>query len=64
MLMMSLLIGGAKNSFWNRGGFPPTAVNGSGGEEVVVQDPWEGRPNVAPFDQGTLLLFLHIIFID
>lgn len=43
--------GGAKNSFWERGGFPPTAVNGSGGEEVVVQDPWEGRGNVAPFDQ-------------
>ncbi|KLO06572.1 concanavalin A-like lectin/glucanase [Schizopora paradoxa] len=48
--------GGAKNGFFERGGFPPTAINVSGGEEVVVQDPWEGRPNVAPFDQQFYLI--------
>jgi len=55
--MLSLSFkGGSKKSFWERGGFPATAVNGSANEEVVVQDPWEGRPNVAPFDQPFYLI--------
>ena len=44
----------AKESFWERGAFPQTAQNGS--TEAVVEDPWEGQPNAAPFDQEFYLI--------
>ncbi|EJD07749.1 uncharacterized protein FOMMEDRAFT_116159 [Fomitiporia mediterranea MF3/22] len=43
-----------KTSFWERGGFPVTAQNGS--TQAVVQDIWEGQPNAAPFDQEFYLI--------
>jgi len=40
-----------KKSFWERGMFPQTIVNGTG--EVRLQDPWVlADNNVAPFDQS------------
>jgi hypothetical protein len=48
--LLDLSIGGKKGkSFWEMGGFPVTARNGS--VEVVVNNPYaESGPN-APFDQ-------------
>src|SRR3954465_12272204 len=37
--------------FFTRGGFPQTAQDGA--TEVVVQNPWAGYGNAAPFDKGT-----------
>lgn len=44
-------IGAKKRSFWDKAGFPLTAVNGSSGAEVVVTNPWAGSSYMAPFDQ-------------
>ena len=44
-------LGAKKKSFWDKAGFPLTALNGSSGAEVVVTDPWEGSSYMAPFDQ-------------
>jgi len=41
-------------SFFERGDFPVVVQNGS--QEVVLEDPWAGRPNVAPFDQSFYLI--------
>ena len=38
--------------FFQRGKFPAVVSNGS--EEVVLQNPWEGQGNAAPFDQCKL----------
>ncbi|KAH8107555.1 hypothetical protein DFH11DRAFT_1170417 [Phellopilus nigrolimitatus] len=50
MLDLSL----AKTSFFERGGFPQTAQNGS--TEAVVTNIWEGQGNAAPFDQEFYLI--------
>ena len=44
-------IGSKKRSFWDKAGFPLTAVNGSSGAEVVVTNPWADSSYMAPFDQ-------------
>ena len=44
-------IGAKKKSFWDKAGFPLTALNGSSGAEVVVTNPWAGSSYMAPFDQ-------------
>ena len=44
-------LGAKKKSFWDKAGFPLTALNGSSGAEVVVTNPWEGSSYMAPFDQ-------------
>lgn len=44
-------IGGKKKSFWDKAGFPLTAVNGSSGADVVVTNPWADSGPMAPFDQ-------------
>ena len=36
--------------FFNRGNFPESITNNS--EVIPVPNPWEGRGNSAPFDQG------------
>ncbi|KAL0953495.1 hypothetical protein HGRIS_004723 [Hohenbuehelia grisea] len=41
-------------SFFQRGEFPKTYVNGS--DELVLKNPWEGRANAAPFDQPFYLI--------
>ena len=38
-----------QQSFFQRGNFPKTVTNGT--TEVILENPWEGRPNSAPFDQ-------------
>jgi len=43
-----------KESFFQRGDFPKTVVNGT--TEVVLENPWEGRSNSAPFDQQFYLV--------
>ena len=43
-----------KESFFQRGEFPKTVINGT--TEVVLENPWEGRPNSAPFDQQFYLI--------
>jgi len=40
--------------FWERGNFPATISNGS--QQVALQNPWQGRPNSAPFDQPFYLI--------
>ena len=55
-------IGAKKRSFWNKAGFPLTAVNGSSGAEVVVTNPWASSSYMAPFDQCGYLSV--ILFID
>jgi beta-glucanase (GH16 family) len=49
-------IGGKVKSFWEKAGFPLTAINGSSGAEVVVTNPWAGRGPIAPFDQSFYLI--------
>ena len=44
----------ARETFFQRGNFPKTVVNGT--TEVVLEDPWKGRPNSAPFDQQFYLI--------
>lgn len=43
-----------QQSFFQRGNFPKTVINGT--TEVVLKNPWEGRPNSAPFDQQFYLI--------
>lgn len=50
-----------KKSFWDKAGFPLTALNGSSGAEVIVTNPWEGSSYMAPFDQCGLS-FCHSIY--
>ncbi|TFK47356.1 concanavalin A-like lectin/glucanase [Heliocybe sulcata] len=45
----------SKNSFWNRGHFPATAMNNSA-SPVVVQNPWQNSGPNAPFDQSFYLI--------
>ncbi|KAF8347469.1 glycoside hydrolase family 16 protein [Amanita rubescens] len=52
--MLNIRISGKGNSFWQRGGFPETAQNGSA--KAVVNDPWENRGPSAPFDQAFYLI--------
>jgi hypothetical protein len=40
-----------RESFWTRGNFPETAVNGTGGPVVGVADPWGQGGINAPFDR-------------
>lgn len=42
--------------FYTRGDFPAVVTNGSTGQEYVLQNPWFGRPNSAPFDQPFYLI--------
>jgi len=49
-------IGGKKKSFWEKGHFPLTAINGSSGAEVVVTNPWADSGPIAPFDQSFYLI--------
>jgi len=49
-------LGAKKKSFWDKAGFPLTALNGSAGAEVVVTDPWKGSSYMAPFDQSFYLI--------
>ena len=44
-------LGAKKKSFWDKAGFPLTAINGSSGAEVVVKNPWASSSYMAPFDQ-------------
>lgn len=48
-LQVMLDISTTKQSFFEKGGYPATAQNGS--DKVVVENPWETRGNNAPFDQ-------------
>ncbi|KAK7062554.1 hypothetical protein VNI00_000042 [Paramarasmius palmivorus] len=52
--MLDLSIKKEKESFFNRGGFPQTAQNGS--SQVVVPNPWSGQGWNAPFDQDFYLI--------
>ncbi|TFK37023.1 glycoside hydrolase family 16 protein [Crucibulum laeve] len=52
--MLDLNLKAKKDSFWERGSFPQTAQNGSA--QVVVPNPYENRPNSAPFDQPFYLI--------
>ncbi|KAF8737453.1 hypothetical protein AX14_012841 [Amanita brunnescens Koide BX004] len=52
--MLNVRISGKGNSFWQRGGFPETAQNGSG--KVVVDNPWANSGPSAPFDQAFYLI--------
>ncbi|KZT25600.1 glycoside hydrolase family 16 protein [Neolentinus lepideus HHB14362 ss-1] len=45
----------SKESFWNRGHFPATAMNNSA-TPVVVTDPWSSSGPSAPFDQEFYLI--------
>jgi len=47
-------LGAKKRSFWDKAGFPLTAVNGS--SEVVVTNPWADGSDMAPFDQSFYLV--------
>ena len=49
MLRVDINRHGKGKGFFHRGGFPPTAQNGS--TEVVVQDPWTQYGVTAPFDR-------------
>ena len=51
MLETQTIGNGKKKSFWDKAGFPSTAVNGTLGVEVVVNNPWAGSGDMAPFDQ-------------
>jgi len=48
-----------KESFFQRGKFPKTVMNGT--TEVVLENPWEGRPNSAPFDQQFYLVISLVV---
>lgn len=43
-----------KQTFWDRGEFPPVVQNGS--QAVVLEDPWVNGTRVAPFDQPFYLV--------
>lgn len=49
--VQSQSLGSKKKSFWDKAGFPLTALNGSSGAEVVVTNPWAGSSDMAPYDQ-------------
>jgi hypothetical protein len=57
-------IGAKPRSFWDKAGFPLTALNGSSGAEVVVTNPWADSSAMAPFDQcgyrSTALLLIDL----
>ena len=53
-------VGAKKKSFWDKAGFPLTAVNGSSGAQVVVTNPWVGSGDMAPFDQCEYLGLVSI----
>ncbi|KAF9042890.1 concanavalin A-like lectin/glucanase domain-containing protein [Panaeolus papilionaceus] len=55
MLDLKLKKKGKGSSMWGIGNFPQTARNHSD-SLVVVQDPWEGRGGIAPFDQEFYLI--------
>jgi beta-glucanase (GH16 family) len=40
-----------KQSFWERGDFPPVVSNGT--ESIALKNPWVNGTNAAPFDQRT-----------
>ena len=61
--MLNLRTRNDKESYWSRGKYPATAFNGTGGQEVVVNDPWVGKGPNAPFDQRQFLPFVCLIFI-
>ncbi|KAF8996472.1 concanavalin A-like lectin/glucanase [Hymenopellis radicata] len=48
-----------KQSFWDRGEFPPVILNGS--ESIVLEDPWVNGTKAAPFDQRESSLPLHLL---
>ncbi|KAF8631464.1 hypothetical protein AX15_002401 [Amanita polypyramis BW_CC] len=52
--MLNIRLTGEKNSFWQRGGFPQTAQNGSA--KVAVDNPWDSSGPSAPFDQPFYLI--------
>lgn len=54
--MLDLSLKKEKDSFWERGHFPQVASNGTGDTQVVVQNPYAGRGNAAPFDQEFYLI--------
>jgi len=43
-------------SFFNRGNFPPVVTNVTSNQQFVLQNPWQGRPNSAPFDRSFYLI--------
>ncbi|PPR00634.1 hypothetical protein CVT24_005480 [Panaeolus cyanescens] len=55
MLEVKLKKKGKGSSMWGLGNFPQTARNHSD-SLVVVQDPWEGRGGIAPYDQDFYLI--------
>jgi hypothetical protein len=42
--------------FYNRGDFPTVVTNATTGQQSVLQNPWLGRSNSAPFDQAFYLI--------
>ena len=48
-------------SFWDRGDFPQTAINGTSGIDVVVQDIWSEGSDVVPFYQSAYLTTSHLL---
>jgi hypothetical protein len=58
--MLETQSSGKKKSFWDKAGFPLTAVNASSGAEVVITNPWAGSGDMAPFDQCEHRCFLSI----
>lgn len=56
-LSLSSLIG--KNSFWGRGGYEGMKTTKNGTSDIIVSNPWGGRPGSAPFD-GPFYLSLGV----
>ncbi|KAG8812219.1 hypothetical protein FRC17_002135 [Serendipita sp. 399] len=42
--------------FFERGGFPTVITNTTTGQQTVLQNPWKGGPNSAPFDRSFYLI--------
>ncbi|KAG8815692.1 hypothetical protein FRC18_001356 [Serendipita sp. 400] len=42
--------------FFDRGGFPTVITNTTTGQQTVLQNPWKGGPNSAPFDRSFYLI--------
>lgn len=42
--------------FFDRGNFPAVVTNITSGLQSVLQNPWQGRPNSAPFDRSFYLI--------
>lgn len=47
-----------KQSFWDRGDFPPVIQNGS--QTVILDNPWVNGTKAAPFDQCGIVFVLFL----